>query len=127
MSRELATNRVPGGAPVTASLEWISDVKSLPLPEDDDNDSTCRNCLNLAILLVRLAESEAVTLAPGEIPTFGAHASEADTWVLWTLAAQGDDGAFKWAPADVPDLTDETNRLEAAMAIALKITEGAAP
>ena len=125
--RHLQVHRVPGGVPNLSTLDWISDVQSFLLPEDGDIDPTCYACINFAILLVNTAVQLGVTLAEGEVPMFGAHPTETDTWVFWTIATRAAaDGAAKQSPVEVPDLTGETNRFEAAMAIALKLTEGAA-
>ena len=128
MSHEIQEHRVPGpgGLPVAAVVEWIDDYRTMVLPDDGETDATCNNCLNFAILLTRTAEHLGVTLAAGEVPMFGPHPTEADTWVFWTLAERDDDdGAAKLSPANVPDLAGETNRLDAAVTIALKYTEGA--
>ena len=126
--RHLQSHRVPGGAlPSTVSIDWLNDYQVLLLPEDGEADPTCGECVGMMALVIRLAVDLGVTLAEGEVPMFGAHPSETDTWVFWTIATRTlEDGAAKRSPAEVPALTGISNRFEAAREISLKLTEGAA-
>jgi hypothetical protein len=128
MHRNIQIHRVPGGdLPGNATIDWIDDYRSLVLPEDGETDPVCGECVGWAILVTRLAQRLGVVLSSGEIPMFGAHPTETDTWVFWTLATRSDpDGAMKVSPANAPALANETNRYEAGISISLWLTEGAA-